>query len=192
MRLATRHSEWVVGFADESWWSRLAHPALFAGCEAPLRLMTKPPEKMDPDPKALACYGLLRSDTPQMLVRFVKGRPVSHVTTAYLAWLAERLAQEGKRVLGVVWDNAAWHVSKEVRAWIKAHNRQVKQKGGVRLLVCRLPVKSPWLNPIEPHWLHGKRAIVEPTRTLTAEEVMQRVHDHFGCERRAPLQQHVL
>jgi hypothetical protein len=28
--------------------------------------------------------------------------------------------------------------------------------------VCRLPVKSPWLNPIEPRWLHGKRAIVEP------------------------------
>lgn len=192
MRLATRHSEWVVGFADESWWSRLAHPALFAWCEAPPRPMTKPPEKMDPDPKALACYGLLRRDTPQMLVRFVKGRPVSHVTTAYLAWLAERLAQEGKRVLVVVRDNAAWHVSKEVRAWIKAHNRQVKQKGGVRLLVCRLPVKSPGLNPIEPHRLHGKRAIVEPTRTLTAEEVMQRVHHHFGRERRPPLQQHVL
>lgn len=192
MRLATLHSEWVVGFADESWWSRLAQPALFAWCEAPLRRMTKTPEKTDTDPKALACYGLLRSDTPQMLVRFVEGRPVSHVTTASLAWLAERLAQEGKRVLVVVWDNAAWPVSKEVRAWIKAHNRQVKRQGGVRLLVCRLPVKSPWLNPIEPHWLHGKRAIVEPTRTLTAEEVMQRVHDHFGCERRAPLQQHVL
>lgn len=157
MRLAARRSEWVVGVADESRWSRLAHPTLFAWCEAPLRLMTKPPEKMDPDPKALACYGLLRSDPPQMLVRFVKGRPVSHATTACLAWLAERLAQEGERLLVVVWGNAAWHGSKEVRAWIKAHNRQVKQKGGVRLLVCRLPVKRPWLNPIEPHWLHGKR-----------------------------------
>lgn len=192
MRLATLHPEWVVGFADESWWSRLAHPTLFAWCEQPLRLMAKTREKTDPDPKALACYGLKRSDTPQMLVRFVEGRPVSHVTTAYLAWVAERLAQEGKRVLVVVWDNAAWHVSKEVRAWIKAHNRRVKREGGVRLLVCRLPVKSPWLNPIEPHWRHGKRAIVEPTRALTAEEVMQRVHDHFGCERMALLPQHVL
>ena len=51
-----------------------------------------------------------------------------------------------------------------VRAWIRAHNRQVKQQGhGVRILVCSLPVKSPWLNPIEPKWVHSKRAIVEPT-----------------------------
>ena len=42
-------------------------------------------------------------------------------------------------------------------------------------LVCRLPVKSPWLNPIEPRWLHGKRAIVEPERTLTTHELMDRV-----------------
>ena len=41
---------------------------------------------------------------------------------------------------------------------------QVKQQGqGVRILVCYLPVKSPWLNPIEPKWVHSKRAIVEPT-----------------------------
>ena len=25
-----------------------------------------------------------------------------------------------------------------------------------------LPSKSPWLNNIEPKWVHGKRAIVEP------------------------------
>jgi len=59
-------------------------------------------------------------------------------------------------------------------------------------LVCRLPVKSPWLNPIEPRWLHGKRAIVEPERTLTADELMDRVHQHFRCEHLEPLRQHVL
>src|SRR4051794_36609981 len=59
------------------------------------------------------------------------------------------------------------------------------------ILVCRLPVKSPWLNPIEPRWLHGKRAIVEPERTLTAHELMDRVHQHFGCERLELLHQHV-
>lgn len=52
-------------------------------------------------------------------------------------------------------------------AWIKAHNRQVKQQGGVRILACRLPSKSPWLNPIEPKWAHGKKAISEPDRLLT-------------------------
>ena len=92
----------------------------------------------------------------------------------------------------LVWDNAAWHVSKAVRAWVGEHNRTVKRIGGVRILVCRLPVKSPWLNPIEPRWLHGKRAIVEPDGPLTANELMDRVHQHFGCERLEPLHQHVL
>src|SRR3954447_13434761 len=104
---------------------------------------------------------------------------------------ADRLAAEGKRVWVLVWDNAAWHVSRAVRAWIGAHNRTVKRTGGVRILVCRLPVKSPWLNPIEPRWLHGKRAIVEPDGPLTAHELMDRVHQHFGCERLEPLHQHV-
>ena len=58
-----------------------------------------------------------------------------------------------------------------MRAWIRAHNRQVKHQGqGVRILACYLPVKSPWLNPIEPMWVHSKRAIVEPTRLLSAHE----------------------
>ena len=68
----------------------------------------------------------------------------------------------------------------------------MKRTGGVRILVCRLPVKSPWLNPIEPRWLHGKRAIVEPERTLTADELMDRVHQHFRCEHLELLHQHVL
>ena len=63
-----------------------------------------------------------------------------------------------------------------------AHNRQVKQTGtGVRMVVCPLPVKSPWLNPIEPKWMHGKRRIVELARLLTAEEIAERVCDCFGC-----------
>ena len=92
---------------------------------------------------------------------------------------------------GIERDNAAWHVSQAVQAWIGAHNRTVKRTGGVRILVCRLPVKSPWLNPIEPRWLHGKRAIVEPERTLTAHELMDRAHQHFRCECLEPLHQHV-
>ena len=40
----------------------------------------------------------------------------------------------------------------------------------------------PWLNPIEPKWLHGKQAIVEPTHKLTAAEVKKRVHQHYHCE----------
>ena len=81
------------------------------------------------------------------------------------------------------------HVSKRVRAWIKAHNRSAKAGGGVRIVACYLPRKSPWLNPIEPKWAHGKQAVVEPERLLSADEVRQRVCDYYGCEHLEPLTQ---
>ena len=86
-----------------------------------------------------------------------------------------------ERVL-LVWDNASWHVSKAVRGWIRAHNRAVKRgETRVRIVTCYLPIKSPWLNPIEAKWVHGKRRIVEPARLLTADEIAVRVCDCFGC-----------
>jgi hypothetical protein len=52
-----------------------------------------------------------------------------------------------------------------------------------------LPTKSPWLNPIEPKWLHGKRAIVEPVRTLSAPELITRICDYCDCEHLTHLKQ---
>jgi hypothetical protein len=182
----------VLGFADETWWSRLALPNLRAWSDTgPLHLVQREPERTDPDPKALACYGLLRADTDQLLLRFVQGRPVSQVTEDFLSWVCARLAAEGKTALLLVWDNASWHISQRVRAWIKAHNRRAKPAGGVRIVACHLPVKSPWLNPIEPKWMHGKKAIVEPDRKLTAQETKERVCEHYHCELLEPLKQKV-
>lgn len=182
----------MLGYLDETWWSRLKQPMLHAWtADEPLRLLQVEAAKTDPDPKALACYGLLRDDTDQMLLRFVAGRPVSQVTEEFLGWVCARLHTEGKKALLLVWDNASWHVSKRVRAWIKAHNQQAKREGGVRILACYLPVKSPWLNAIEPKWMHGKKAIAEPERKLTAQEVKDRVYDYYGCEQVEPLKQKV-
>ena len=75
-----------------------------------------------------------------MLLRFVAGRPVGGITCAFLAWVAGQLAAEGVRVPALIWDNAPWHVSRAVRAWIRDHNRRAKRDGGCRLPVCRLPV----------------------------------------------------
>ena len=181
--LAIGHPEWVLGFQDEVWWSRLAQPTLHARtADKPLRLLRHAPDRHDPAPKAVACYGLLRTDTQGMLLRFVDGRPVSTVTTQFLTWLTERLAAEGKAALLLVWDKAAWHVSAAVRTWLKAHNRRVKRAGGGRVVVCPLPIKSPWLNRIEPQWVHGKRAIAEPERKLPVEELKHRICAYYGCE----------
>ena len=193
IRLALTHPDWVLGFEDETWWSRLALPGLHAwtGSE-PLRLLEQSTDRADPDPKALSCYGLLRADTGGMLLRFVDGRPVSQVTEDFLAWLCERLGAEGKAALLLVWDNAPWHISRRVRAWVKAHNRRAKREGGVRIVACRLPVKAPWLNPIEPKWAHGKKAIVEAERLLTSCEVQTRVCAYYHCNQEEHLKQVVV
>lgn len=118
-----------------------------------------------------------------MKVRFLEARPVSEVTVKFLAWMLAELAQEGKRALFLIWDNACWHASKKVREWLKEHNRQAQREGGVRVLRCQLPSQSPWLNPIEAHWRHGKRAICEPAGELSQEMIEQRICAYFNAER---------
>jgi hypothetical protein len=191
IRLAQQQPDWLLGFEDAVWWRRLAHPALHAwqAEDRPLRLVAQTVARNDPDPKAVACDGLLTRtwDAPGQRrdarwLRFVDGRPGSAVTLDFLPWWAARAAERGKRALLLVWDNASWHDSQIVRRWLRVYNRQVKQTGqGVRRLVCFLPVKSPWLNPIEPKWLHSKRKVHEPDRLLTLAELVERVCAVLDC-----------
>jgi hypothetical protein len=121
-----------------------------------------------PSPQCLtgerSCYGV------DCLAHFYRG-----------AW--PTFISELTEALLLVWDNAPWHVSRAVRTWIRAHNRRVKWSGrGVRIVNCYLPIKSPWLNPIEPKWGHGKRRVVEPTRLLSAAELIDRVYAAFACD----------
>jgi len=147
-----------------------------------LRLVEQTVAKDDPDRKALACYGVLLPELDEVWLRFLDGRPISAVTTVFLEWCCQEAAARGKAALLLVWDNASWHISKEVRTWVRDHNRQVKAAGrGVRLVACPLPIKSPWLNPIEPKWVHTKRKVVEPDRLLPAQELAERVCDALHC-----------
>jgi hypothetical protein len=177
-----------LGYADEAWWSRLAQPGLHSWTDSePLRLIENTVDKNDKDPKAICCYGMLRADTEKIWLRFVCGRPVSGITTKFLEWVCRGLVKEGKKALLLVWDNASWHISQAVRIWMRAPNRTAKQEGGVRIIVCQLPTKSPWLNRIEPHWVHGKRAVAEPGRKLTAAELISRICDYYRCKQLRPL-----
>lgn len=187
----------MLGFEDETWWSRFEQPNLsvWSDPDHPLRLVEQVKQRDDPDRKALACYGLLarfeaqdHQPCEQMWLRFVQDRPVSAITIQFLTWCCIKAETLGKSVLVIIWDNASWHISKAVRHWIRQHNQQVKQSGqGVRLLVCLLPVKSPWLNPIEPKWVHGKRRITAADRTLSAVELVERVCATFEC----PIEDHL-
>lgn len=180
-----------MGYLDEVWWSRFALPSLQVWSEDPtLQLESRIADKTDPDPQAIACYGVWLKVLGQMPLRFVEQRPVSEITCLFLAWLCQQVSQV--QVFVLIWDNATWHNSKQVRQWIRDYNAQVKKAGkGVRLIICRLPVKSPWLNAIEPKWMHGKRAIIEPQRTLSAHGLKTRICHYFGCPLLDPLAKQV-
>ena len=101
-----------MGFEDESWWSRLAIPNLHSWAEAgkPLCLTLQSVAKDDTEPKALACYGMLvrwvgsggfMLERPWL--RFVDGRPVSRLTTAFLEWSCDKLNEVGRKALLLIW-----------------------------------------------------------------------------------------
>jgi DDE superfamily endonuclease len=178
------------------WWSRVAAPgcAAWAAAEAPLRLVE--PTVPAGEPKALACYGALVRGLPpaaatatvataepadELWLRFVDGRPVSGITTQFASWCGEQAAARGLTTLIWVWDNASWHLSRAVRAALRTHNQAAHRTGGVKIVPCWLPIKSPWLNPIEPKWTHGKRRVAEPARLLAPEDLEQRVYAALGA-----------
>lgn len=191
MHLAATHPAWALGCEDETWWSRLQLPPLSTWTPEgdPLRLIEQSRPETDSGPKALACDGLLLQEprprahsSPRVWLRFVRGRPVSALTIAFLLWVWTKLQALGKTAVVLVRDNASWHKSQAVRRWLRAHTQQVKRAAkGVRIVACRLPTNSPWLNPLEAYWVHGKRAVVEPDRLLSAPELAERVCAHFGC-----------
>ena len=90
MHLAEDKVDWVVGFEDECWWSRVRQPNLHSFGEAgePLHLVEQSVEKDDPDPKAISCYGLYMPELKEAWLRFVDGRPVSAITTRFLSGVA--------------------------------------------------------------------------------------------------------
>jgi hypothetical protein len=97
------------------------------------------------------------------VVRTVAQHVGSHLSCAVIdGGSCRKLTDHGKRALLLIWDNASWHRSQAARTWIRAHNHQVKrEKTGVRIVVCPLPIKSPWLNLLEAYWVHGKHGVVE-------------------------------
>lgn len=60
--VARQYPDWVLGFADETWWNRFARPHRHTWADStdgPLRLIEQKAPNTDPDPKALTCYGIL-------------------------------------------------------------------------------------------------------------------------------------
>ncbi len=107
------------------------------------------------------------------------------ITARFLSWCSEGLGAKGKRASILARGNASWHKkSREVRRRIGEHNRRSVKKGheeGVRILGRLLPKQSPWLDPIEPKRMHGKRRVAEADGPSSARELAERVCPAFDC-----------
>lgn len=165
---------------DECWFSRFAQPQAYAWAaeNEMLRLVEREPSRGEKQ-KAQACFGALRRDTHEVLLYFSQGQPNSLQQWMFLVGLLAVARKAGKQVVVVIWDNASWHKSKDIRRWVRAYNRLAKAEGEPRLLTHLLPVKSPWLNPIEVRWVHAKRGTCEPDGELSANELRRRLCVHF-------------
>jgi hypothetical protein len=182
IEVAAKHPEWVLGFVDEVWWSRLQRPRMHAWTDGPpLKMHVLKAEDSDPDPIAICCYGMLRNDTKKVMLRFAENRPLSDTTAQFLEWVSQELHKEGKKRLIVIWDDASWHASKMVLHRLKEHNKRIRREGGIEIVHFELPAGSPWLNDIEHYYRHAKKMIVEPDRKLSAQETVERVCQHFAC-----------
>ena len=177
---ASRRDDWLLVDQDECWFSRFAQPAMhaFAGANDNVRLVQRTPAKDEPD-KALACYGAVCQTTQERWLYFAEGQPNSDKTILFLQALLDTARAKAKQVLLVIWDRASWHKSHKVKQWVCQHNRQVRHNGGIRLLTYLLPSKSPWLNPMEPIWLHTKRKVAEPDGQLSVNVLKERLCAQF-------------
>ena len=173
---AAQQNDWLLVDQDECWFSRFAQPAMhtFAQAGENLRLVERIPATTEPD-KAIACFGAVSQLTQERWLYFADGQPNSDSTILFLKALLAIAKQQAKRVLVVIWDRASWHKSKQIKQWVRQHNRQTRQEGGVRLLTYLLPSKSPWLNPMEPIWLHAKRKVAEPDGSLSVNVLKDRL-----------------
>lgn len=177
MQWAQSDADVMLWWQDECWFSRFAQPNAYDW--GGIQLVEREPARDEPQ-KALACYGAVRADSEQMHLAFCPGQPKSDYTLHFLAQLIAIGRAEGKRCIIIIWDHASWHKSKKVRDWLRTHNQRAKQNGDVRVIAWLLPKKSPWLNSIEPRWLHGKRAVLEPgAETLTVPTLRDRLCAYY-------------
>ena len=120
-----------MGLQEAVGWSRYAQPHRQTWtADTPLRVIPNEPDRQAPAPTAVACSGVVRTETQSLRLRLVAGRPVRAVPPQGLPWVTGRWAAAGQTALLMVWAKAVWHVSQAVRAWLTAPNRRVKRDGG--------------------------------------------------------------
>jgi hypothetical protein len=161
---------------DESWFARWPYRyRAWASKTDPPRVAQRWNEKVD----TTALFAALDDETQEAFLNWADGQPNSERMIEFLDALMDHWSHIGKRFIVLFWDKASWHTSKRTRHWIRAYNRRAKQEGLTRLIVCRLPTRSPWLMPLESIFGWTKHQILGNRLFQTVAELQGAVEHYF-------------
>ena len=161
---------------DQSWFARWPYRfRAWAHSKSPLRVAQRWNEPV----QTTALYAALDDETQQSFLRWSEGQPDSEETIRFLEALMAYWTQKGKRFIVLFWDRAPWHTSQRTRDWIRAYNQRAKRQGLSRLIVCVLPVRSPWLMPLESVFGWTKHQVLGDRLFETIHELRAAVEHYF-------------
>ncbi len=174
--LARAAPDGAAVWLDESWFSRWPYRyRAWASKTDPPRVAQRWDEKVD----TTALFTTLDDETQQAFLSWADGQPNSERMIQFLEALMDHWSQIGKRFIVLFWDKASWHTSKRTRHWIRTYNQRAKQEGLTRLIICRLPTRSPWLMPLESIFGWTKHQILGDRLFQTVAELQAAAEHYF-------------
>lgn len=159
----------------------------WAAARRPVRVVKAKSWREQDRPPSCVLYGQMDAQSRQVTDEW-HGTWNQEETWAHLEGVVAAYAKEGVRYLVVFWDHAPWHLAASVGMRVAAHNREAKQNGGVHVLLFALPIRSPWLMPLEPVFGQTKRAVGIAQRATMAE--LQSAVDERIARRNAAVHAH--
>jgi len=175
--LARTAPDGAAVWLDESWFRRWPYRyRAWAHKADPPRVAQRWDEKVD----TTALFAALDDETQRSFLQWADGQPNSERTIQFLEALMAHWTEKRKRFIVLFWDRASFHTSHRTRNWIREYNRRAKREGLTRLIVCKLPVRSPWLMPLESIFGWVKHQVLGNRLFDTVVELQKAAESHFS------------
>lgn len=113
-------------------------------------------------------YGAVNLQTQQCFIQAAEAGNSEHT----IAFLKEVRRQYPDRRIALIWDGAAYHRSKAVRAYLASVNQGLDEADWT-ITCIRFAANDPRQNPIEDIWLQAKRFIREYYHLCTSFKVVK-------------------
>lgn len=174
--LARAAPDGAAVWLDESWFTRWPYRYwAWAHKDDLPRVAQRWNEEVD----TTALFAAVDDETQEAFLRWADGQPNSERMIQFLEALMAHWTQKGKRFIVLFWDKASFHTSHQTRNWIRAYNQRAKQEQLTRLIVCKLPTRSPWLMPLESVFGWTKHQVLGNRLFETIVELQKAVESHF-------------